>query len=211
MLLIVGLLVLIGLLLLGLALRGRPLPPWSGQVVQVKHSMLTKPEWMAPEHVCKQVAHAYQEALHWLQDAPLMGVAAQQAQIGMYLDGELLQQHQAQFAYNERNLPRFIGILRVAHFIQVRQFSEHGEQCLVIDYQTERRMATYHTADHRRVTTQALADAYVIYQMRYDADAARWKIARFVQELNVATYLYQKQPYPLPEFTLYSKPIGRDN
>jgi hypothetical protein len=78
---------------------------------------------------------------------------------------------------------RFVGVMRADHAVQVRYFSERGDRCLVLDCQTQRRMATYDRRTHERMHTQDLGEGTLVYQMVYDDTLKRWKITAFIQEL----------------------------
>ena len=69
------------------------------------------------------------------------------------------------------------------HHIQVRQFSEDGCRCLVVDCQTERRMESHQLVDSGWSLAQDLGDGALVFQMCYDTRAQRWKIESFIQEL----------------------------
>ena len=88
-----------------------------------------------------------------------------------------------QAMWTRAGAPMFVGVLRSDHRLEVRRFSEDGERCLLVDHQTQRRMATYHTRTGQRAVTQDLGDATVVYSMIYDPSDVRWKIDAFVQEL----------------------------
>jgi TPR repeat protein len=134
-------------------------------------------EWMAPEDVLRAVRRDYLEAVEWLHQAERDGRQPQRFLTGAMLVGA------AQRLWTRANTPLFIGALRADHRLVVRRFSEGGESCIIIDHQTQRRMATYHSRTDQRAATQDLGDAAVVYQMNYDQSDGRWKLAAFVQEL----------------------------
>jgi hypothetical protein len=182
--------------------------PWRGQMRQLRAAQTT--EWMAPDDVVEQVRAQYLEAITWLTDTTLSSWAQQWAQAPARLSGACLKR-QRRLVLNERSSKgvQFVGVVRADHVVEVRQFSETGSFCLVIDYQSQRRMATYNRRTRERLHTQDLGDGIVVYAMRYDAVDQRWKIDSFVQELPPG---WRSNPL-IQEFTIlpgkYST-VGRD-
>ncbi len=158
--------------------------PWRGKMRQLR--VAEKAEWMAPDEVVEQVRAHYLEAVAWMSETMLSSWAQQWAQSPHYLNGSYLKR-QRNLILSERARKRvqFVGVKRANHVVEVRQFSENGSFCLVIDTQTQCRMATYNRRTHERLHTQDLGDGVVVYAMRYDAEGERWKIDSFVQELPV--------------------------
>ncbi|HEX2909116.1 MAG TPA: hypothetical protein VHO69_19740 [Phototrophicaceae bacterium] len=158
--------------------------PWIGKLRRIHAGVAQKAEWMAPDEVVAQVRADYLEAVQWLQDSAQADATSQLLQATVYLDGLYLARYRT--LVNENDLqgePRFIGVMRADHQVQVRHFSEDGRRCLVLDQQTQRRMATYDRRQQTRLHTQDLGDETVVYQMVYDSRAQRWKIEVFIQEL----------------------------
>jgi hypothetical protein len=112
--------------------------------------------------------------------------------------------------YRSRGLPRCYGVLRADHLVQVRQFSDDGERCLVIDRQMQRRMATYNTRTRSRVSTQDLGSGAVLYAMVYVAKERRWKIDSLIQELPIGWGSHHTQPR-IQEHASLPEAIGRDS
>ena len=158
--------------------------PWRAKMRQLR--VAEKAEWMAPDEVVEQVRAHYLEAVAWMSETMLSSWAQQWAQSPHYLNGSYLKR-QRNLILSERARKRvqFVGVKRANHVVEVRQFSENGSFCLVIDTQTQCRMATYNRRTHERLHTQDLGDGVVVYAMRYDAEGERWKIDSFVQELPV--------------------------
>lgn len=156
--------------------------PWRSKMRQLRAAQIT--EWMAPDEVVEQVRAHYLEAMNWLTDTTLSSWAQQWSQAPGRLSGACLKR-QRRLVLNERSGRgvQFVGVVRCDHAVEVRQFSETGSFCLVIDYQSQRRMATYNRRTRERLHTQDLGDGIVVYAMRYDAIDQRWKIDSFVQEL----------------------------
>lgn len=144
---------------------------------RVTESAAHQPEWMAPEEVVRRVRQHYLEAVEWLHQVERDGRL-----VAHYLSGSMLVRA-AQLLWTRASAPMFAGALRVDHSLEVRRFTESGERCLVVDHQTQRRMATYHMRTGIRAATQDLGSAIYVYGMVYDVGAARWKIDTFIQEL----------------------------
>ncbi|MBI5669365.1 MAG: hypothetical protein HZC41_15280 [Chloroflexi bacterium] len=158
--------------------------PWLGKLRRIHAGVAHKAEWMAPDDVVEQVRADYLAALDWLQTSVLEDPARQLAQAARYLNGAYLRRYQTLFQqYYTGRSPRFVGVMRADHEVQVRHFSEDGRRCLVIDAQTQRRMATYDRRRDVRLHTQDLGEGAVVYQMAYDSRDKRWKIEAFIQEL----------------------------
>lgn len=139
---------------------------------------------MTPEAVVNQVRSDYLTAINWLHNSPLLERSRQWAMSVVYLDGAFLKRYQRIVVLNQSAAePSVLNVLRADHQVQVRHFSEDGGRCLVIDTQTQRRMATYHAQSRERLHTQDLGECSQVYQMVYDTAGRRWKIASFIQEL----------------------------
>ncbi|NWG15598.1 MAG: hypothetical protein HXY41_03105 [Chloroflexi bacterium] len=133
---------------------------------------------MAPEEVVAQVCAHYLEIVQWMQERMIKGSPRCPGDEAFYLAGAYLKH--ARILYSQG---RFAGVLRADHQVQVRYFSEDGRRCLVIDHQTQRRMATYDRRAGVRLHTQDLGDGMMIFQMVYDSNLHRWKLEAFIQEL----------------------------
>lgn len=158
--------------------------PWRGRMRQLK--VAEKTEWMAPDDVVEQVRTQYLDAANWLTDTATASWAQQWAQAPAHLSGSFLKRHRNLILTSRQQTRiQLAGVLRADHQVEVRQFSEAGSFCLVIDTQTQRRMATYNRKTHERLHTQDMGEGAVVYAMRYDATAERWKIDSFVQELPI--------------------------
>ena len=182
--------------------------PWRRKMRQLK--VAEKTEWMAPDEVVEQVRAHYLEATTWLTETALLSWAQQWAQAPVRLSGSYLKrQRNLILTFRAQTRLQPVGVLRADHLVEVRQFSEAGSFCLVIDMQTQRRMATYNYKTRARLHTQDMGDGVVVYAMRYDAKAERWKIDNFVQELPSG---WRYSPL-IQEFTTLPnalKSIGRD-
>ena len=160
---------------------------------------------MAPDDVVQQVRAHYLDAINWLQDSALMSPSRQWSGAADYLSATYLKRYR-NLLLKERNSVEFAGVLRADHTVEVRQFSENGLYCLVIDHQTERRMATYNRKTHERLHTQDLGDGVVVYAMLYDAEDQHWKIGSFIQELPTG---WRTSPIT-QELSTLPRTIGRD-
>ncbi len=177
--------------------------PWA-------HKMRRLPpaEWMAPDEVVEQAHGDYMRAQEWLGESQLWARGQQLHMAAYYLVGEALKRYQ--MALMQQGKARFIGVLRADHAVEVRHFSEDGDRCLLVDFQSGRRMATYNAHTRERLLTQDMGSGAVVYQMLYDMRDRRWKMERFVQELPAGWE--RRQPSRLlQEFTQIPLAIGRDN
>jgi hypothetical protein len=78
-----------------------------------------------------------------------------------------------------------VGVLRAHHQISVRRFSDDGLSCLLIDRQSERRMATYDYWTKQRIHTQDLGSSALVFRMQFDRYTGRWKVDEFIQQLPI--------------------------
>jgi hypothetical protein len=183
--------------------------PWSKRLHRVHAGVAGKAEWMAPEKVIQEVSRDYLSAMRWLQESVLGHWSHQWSSAPSFLSGTYLKRYQAILMdYRGRGVPRCLGVLRADHHIEVRHFSEDGERCLVVDHQVGRRMATYDSRTLTRLHTQDLGDSAVVYQMVYDAEASRWKIENFVQELPLGWGSHARR---IRLLSALPETVGRDN
>lgn len=160
---------------------GRDPIPWTNRLRRVHAGVSRKAEWVAPDDVVFEVTSDYLQAVEWLAQA---AVGEDTHRAPHYLSGRFLTRFQTIVNHQSRsNNVRFIGIVTARHHVQVRQFSEDGTRCLVVDCQTEQRVESYHKYDYTWSLAQDLGDGAFVYQMVYDLKANRWKIESFVQEL----------------------------
>ncbi|MEQ8674408.1 MAG: hypothetical protein RLP44_06830 [Aggregatilineales bacterium] len=179
-------LILLVVLVIGglVSLSGRKQVPWADKLYRINAGVQSKGEWLAPDDIQNDVRADYLAAMGWLQDSLLADLSYQWTSAPNMLSGTFLQRHQEILThYKKQKAPRYTGILRCTHRVEVRHFSEDGERCLVVDHQTTRRIATYDLLHHVRVITQDMGDGTVVYEMAYDKALKRWKIDAFVQEL----------------------------
>lgn len=180
---------LLMLIVMGIFGRG-DVVPWIDHMRRVKIRGAKHGEWLAPEEIMSQVVENYREYLHFSQQTLVRGWSLYVRDMERYLAGDFLSQQRTHLeARLRKNTLRLIDILRCDHEVRIRNFSDDGLNCLLIDYQTERRLATYHYWSKRRIHTQHLDDAICVYLMTYDREDERWKIKDFIQELPSIYYL----------------------
>lgn len=165
-------------------LRGRRRVPWAAKLSPMGPADGTTEAWMAPQNVLRQVERDYLAAVGWLQDSALVPWYVQLHDASTFYCDDFLTFYREQAEENGENPPKFVGVLRAVHRLEISHFSRDGEHCLVLDTQTERRMATYWGPTRKRLQTQHIPDATMVYRMRYDIADERWKIEQFVQELS---------------------------
>ena len=178
--LIAPILIFISILIILFAVGREPIP-WTRRLRRIHAGVSRKAEWVAPDEVVNQVSDDYLHAVEWLTLAVLVEQTHRSPQ---YLTGRFLTRFQT--IVNYQTAPRhvdFIGIMTARHHIQVRQFSEDGCRCLVVDCQTERHVESRQLVDRGWSLNQDLGDGALVFQMCYDTSVQRWKIERFIQEL----------------------------
>jgi len=193
MILTAALLVILILLLLSVALMGPERVPWANDLRRVGAGVRGRAEWMASEEVVAAVTADYMEAMNWLRDTayehPLNPAAA-----ASYLTDAELERYRS-LAAHRTTQSNLTGVLRASHQVKVRRFNENGDHCIVVDYRRTQQMVTYSSASGRRIATQALGDAMMVYEMAYDTQDRRWKVARFVQQLPRAWQMSEHAPF----------------
>ncbi|HYO89522.1 MAG TPA: hypothetical protein VER79_12790 [Candidatus Limnocylindrales bacterium] len=163
-------------------------------------------EWMAPDQVVHEVRQNFLESVTWLHESGLPIFEPQWASPQYFLTGEALRRHDMLLTqYLADRIHKFAAVLRMHHQVLVRRFSKDGRRCLVVDYQTERRMATYDVRKQTRLHTQDLGSGVVVYRMAYHARDQRWKIESLVQELPAA---WGKRSAPRLEEVQFMPPAG---
>lgn len=160
------------------------LAPWLDDMTRLNPGVLNRAEWMAPPLVLEAVKRDYLAFYEYAARTLPQGWIAYGRELDTYLCNDLLAAQQASLRVRlHHDRGRVIGILRANHTVQVRHFSPDGLRCVVIDHQTEQRLATYSYWQNHRLHTQDMGDQVYVYQMDYDQKARRWKIARFIQQL----------------------------
>ncbi|RMG75753.1 MAG: hypothetical protein D6711_05795 [Chloroflexi bacterium] len=176
-LIVVGSLIVMGIV-------GRQQAPWVKQLRRVNAGIAYQAEWMAPDEICRRVELDYLEAMQWLKNSQSLPWEMQWEGVSHYFTELQLKRHQAILKqYRIGHIPRYLGVFECLHQVTVRHFSEDGERCLVIDDQVERYMLTYRIRTSQIHTTQKLPPATLVYEMRYDFQMRRWKVARYIQQL----------------------------
>ena len=164
-----------------LFVAGREPIPWTNRLRRVHPGVSRKAVWVAPDDVVRQVSDDYLRTVEWLTGAA-RGEKTHRAP--EYLTGLFLSRFQTIINYqNSPHHTHFVGSMMARHHLQVRHFSDDGSRCLVVDCQTERRIESLQLHDYGWSLLQDLGDGTLVFQMRYDTRAQRWKIESFIQEL----------------------------
>jgi hypothetical protein len=183
---VIGLIVVFLAIVVALSLKAWVHTPWLWKIRHLRIGVGNKVEWMASDAVIKQIESDYLQTFDWLHESLVSERLGSPGQAAGFLTGHALKRYQMLVVHYQRQQvkgSRFIGVLRADHHVEVRHFSEDGSRCLVIDRQTNRRMATYDRQAQVRLHTQDLGDGAVVYRMVYDDVIRRWKLEAFVQEL----------------------------
>lgn len=160
------------------------LTPWLDKMRRANPGQRHKSEWIAPTEVIDQVVQHYLEGVQYAINTLPKGYVSYARDLDKYMTGAHLKNQRATIdARLRQDTLRLIDILRADHRVRVRYFADDGLACILLDYQTERRLATYHYWSKRRVHTQHLEDTVIVYRMEYDTHVRRWKIAEYIQEL----------------------------
>lgn len=180
-----ALLVVMGGVLLVLVYFSRSaIVPWLHQMNRLNPGVVNKAEWMAPPQVLEAVKKDYIAFYTYATITLPQGWNTYLRDLNHYLCDEMLtSQRDSLDTRLRQDRGRVYDILRANHRLEVRHFSADGLSCVVVDYQTERRLATYEYWRKYRVHTQDIGSATLVYQMKYDQRAMRWKIATYIQTL----------------------------
>jgi hypothetical protein len=166
---------------------------------------------MAPPEVVEAVRQDYLSAVRWLHESVLHPWSQQWNTAPSYLSGTYLKRYQEILKLHRMgSAPRYVGVLRCAHELEVRHFSDDGERCLIVDWQSARRMATYHQSTQERLLTQDLGDGTIVYTMAFDKQLRCWKIDAFIQELP-ANWKSSAQIRNSRLLSAFPPSIGRDS
>jgi hypothetical protein len=157
--------------------------PWVDHLVRLNAGAGPKAEWMAPPQVVEQVTWDYRAAQGWVaMCAANWGRFA--SRLDNYTTGAYLQQQRRVVAaLMQSRQPRLTTEFSAVHTLSVRYFSSDGLRCLLIDRQTSRAVTTLDYWSGRPLCRQQLDDRAFVYQIQYDTQDNRWKIAQLVQEL----------------------------
>lgn len=157
---------------------------WSDKLRRASISLQRPIEITAPDYVVQQVRNDYLMAMRWLKESAFHDWSDQWYAAPAFLEGYHLQRHLKILShYRQVGFPPYRDILHANHALEVRQFADDGERCLVVDHQTHRSIATFDYWSFEPCLSQALEDAALVYQMVYDRGSHRWKIEQFIQEL----------------------------
>jgi hypothetical protein len=194
------------LLLAALVITSRSnVVPWIDQMTRLNPGVYNRGEWMAPGPIVETVQRDYLAFYEYAAATLPKGWMAYLRNLDHYLSGDMLRlQRESLYLRLRHNRGRIVGIIRANHHLQVRHFSGDGMRCLVIDHQTEQRMATYDYWTSERLHTQDLGGMVYIYQMQFDQAAGRWKIDHLVQQMQPDVYPTHVLELNLPQT------VGRD-
>jgi hypothetical protein len=203
---IIVLLVGIIALLIALVMTSRSsVVPWLNQMTRLNPGVYNRGEWMAPGLIVETIQRDYLAFYRYAAETLPQGWMVYLRDLDRYLTGDMLRLQRESLDLRLRHdRGRIIAILRAHHHLQVRHFSNDGLRCLVIDHQSEQRMATYDYWTGKRLHTQDLGGMVYIYQMQFDQAAGRWKIDHLVQQMLPDVYPAHVMEINLPQT------VGRD-
>jgi hypothetical protein len=208
---VLALLVVIVAIIILMSFNGTGQVPWANKLKRVHAGVARKAEWIAPDDVVAQARIDYLAAVNWLQESMLSSWEQRWENAPAYLSGKYLKRYQTILNhYRVSGNPFCVGVMRADQQVTVRHFSEDGQRCLIIDRQSQRRMATYDYFKQTRISTQDLGSGIVVYQMLYDQNARRWKIENFIQELPTGWDDYRKSQR-IRTLSALPTVIGRDH
>lgn len=157
--------------------------PWVDDMTRRHAGVKNRAEWIAPPPIQEQVKRDYLAFYRYATQTLPQGWVAYGHGLSRYLCDDMLQQQRESLNMRlEHDRGRLVDILRASHEVHVRNFSSDGMRCIVIDQQSEQRMATYDYWNGDRLHTQDLGSTVYIYVMRYDAKQERWRIAKHIQQ-----------------------------
>lgn len=158
------------------------LVPWARTMKRLNPGVVNQAEWIAPNPVIDHVKRDYLSFYDYATATLPQGWLAYMRDLNRYLCEDMLREQRHSITIRLQNdRGRVFDVLRATHHMEVRNFSADGTSCILIDRQTERRLATYEYWSRRRLHTQDVGEASVVYRMVYREE--RWKIAEYIQTL----------------------------
>jgi hypothetical protein len=179
--------------------------PWMDVMTRRNPGVRDRAEWIAPTDVIEAVTEDYLAFYTYAAERLRQGWVAYGRDLNEHLTGDLLTQQRESIALRlQSDRGRVVDVLRADHDVQVRNFSTDGMGCIVIDHQSDQRLATYDYWAGHRLHTQDMGMSIYVYEMAFDQRAEKWKIARFIQCLPPGTRRPGTLVLNLPQ------PAGRD-
>ncbi len=158
--------------------------PWLADMRRLNPGARHRAEWVAPPNVLQTVEQDYLDFIEYGAERLPQGWVAYMRDLDDYLCGEMLREQRASLTQRlKHDRGRVIDVLRADHQIHVRHFSADGLRCILIDSQRAARLASYDYWTGQRIHTQDMGDRCFVYEMHYDLTRARWRIARYIQQL----------------------------
>lgn len=158
------------------------LVPWAQTMKRLNPGVANRAEWMAPNPVVQRVKQDYLAFYDYATQTLPEGWVPYLRDLNRFLCGDMLrEQRQNINARLQNDRGRVFDVLRANHRVEVRNFSADGLTCVLIDYQTERRLATYDYRSHSRIHTQDMGEVSYVFKMAFREE--RWKIAEYIQTL----------------------------
>ena len=162
--------------------------PWMDTMTRKNPGERDRAEWIAPVDVVEAVTQDYLSFYSYAAQHLREGWVTYGRDLNHFLTGEMLEQQRESIAMRLQNdRGRVVDILRADHDVQVRNFSADGLRCIIIDQQTDQRLATYDYWNRYRLHTQDMGAGIYVYEMAYDMRTRKWKLARFIQCLPPGT------------------------
>ncbi len=182
-----------------------PLVPWVNSLKRLNPGVANRAEWIAPNPVIENVKRDYLAFYTYAAETLPHGWLAYLRDLNRYLCEDMLREQRHNLSVRLQNdRGRVFDVLRATHQMEVRHFSADGLTCILIDHQTERRLATYEYWTRNRLHTQDVGEANYVFKMMYDSRDARWKIAEYIQTLPPGNWQAVLMEINLPQS------VGRD-
>lgn len=160
------------------------LVPWVNHMKRLNAGAVNRAEWIAPNPIIENVKRDYLSFYDYATQTLPQGWLAYMRDLNQYMTDDLLREQRHSLSIRLQNdRGRIFDILRANHHIEVRNFSSDGLTCILIDSQTECRLATYDYWNGNRLHTQDVGDAAYVFKMTYDTREERWKMAQYIQTL----------------------------
>lgn len=194
-----------------MSLSGRQQVPWARRMRRARAGVSHAAEWIAPDEVIRSVEADYLRAQTWMRNSSHQDWHDQWTGAPLYLSGTYLKRYQELLRmYQLGRAPRFQGLLKCNHSIEVRHFSDDGERCLVVDHQSGSKIVTVDYQTRKLYSGHAMPDRVTVHEMVFDKQIRRWKIDAFVQEMPPA-WKSRTRLRSMKLMTMLPPGIGRDN
>lgn len=161
--------------------RGRQ--PEPVQLIRI-NSGQPQAEWTSTGITLRQVKQDYLKTVAYIEDwtSQTKPDVAMCSHIESRLAASFRRRFQLYARYRQQTA--YFEVFRCDHTLTVRHFSTDAQSCILLDFQTNRRLILHVAAGIIRPPVHTLADQVLVYRMVYDAEQHLWQIADYIQSIS---------------------------